>query len=164
MKTLSLIAASFVVFTSALVCQETRRKSTDIFEATVVRVEPWFPIKITCGVAIVYRLAEYRVDTVYRGHLHAGDDIVVRHLACNGNELDDLNAGDKVIVFARKLAKAEKGEWMTNKFGEEKTFECPGHNDQKCSEVQMVPGDAITIRFDADRLAKLIYPTVRPTK
>ena len=60
-----------------------------MFEAKVVRIEPWGPITITCGIVLVTRMAEYEIRTVYRGHIET-QRVIVRHLACNYNELDDL--------------------------------------------------------------------------
>ena len=68
------------------------------------------------------------------------------------------------MVFATKLSKPEKTNRWSGKFGKEMTIECPDGNNKKCLEVPAIQGDEVIIRYDADRLAKLIYPTARQTK
>jgi hypothetical protein len=161
-KRLLFIAATLMLLVCTLASQERAPKDADIFEATVVRIEPWGLIKISCGVAIVYRLAEYRVETVYRGHLHKGDQIIAQHLACNGNELDDLGVSNKVIVFAEKLSRPDKRDWATHKIaGGETAAACPDRSTEKCSEVRFAPGGPIVIRYRGLKVARLIYPTTR---
>lgn len=82
-----------------------------VFEATVSGVEPWRPIKISCGLMAIYRLAEYKLNAVYKGGLNS-EKVILEHLACSYNELSELNAGDKVIVVAEKLPRAENKSWM----------------------------------------------------
>jgi len=120
-----------------------------VFEATVVRVEPWGLVAISCGVAIVYRLAEYKIDVVYQGHLKRGQQLIVRHLACNHNELDELQPGDKVILEAVKLSKPEKRDWMTY--------------PKKLKLNEPMPSREVAVSYDAIKVAKLIYPTVNST-
>jgi hypothetical protein len=112
-----------------------------VFRAKVVRIEPWLPIKITCGIALVTRLAEYEVTNVYHGHIEMRR-IIVRHLACNGDELDNLQAGDEVIVVVRKLKRPENHVWRA-----------PLGQDNS--------GREITVQFDAVEVAKQVYPTTR---
>lgn len=110
-----------------------------VFSAKVIRIEPWMPIKITCGVALVTRLAEYEVTTVYRGHIDSRR-LTVRHLACNGDELDDLKAGDAVLVVAAKTKKPESHTWRRSPTGIEN-------------------GPALVVRFSAVAVAKQVFPT-----
>ena len=100
------------------------------------------PIKITCGVALVTRLAEYEVRTVYRGSLRSRR-VIVRHLACNGDELDNLKEGDDVLVVATRLRKPEAHTW--------RRFPTEENN-----------GPELIVRFDAVEVTKQVYPT--PTK
>lgn len=85
-------------------------------------------------------MAEFDVRIVYHGHLEK-QRVIVRHLACNYNELDDLKPGDIVIVVATKLAKPEKRSWMRY----------PIDTDAK--------GDVL-VTFDAVEVAKLVFPTI----
>ena len=158
------IAAMFLFYLAPLVGQEKARKGTEVFEATIIRIEPWGPIKISCGVAIVYRLAEYRVETVHRGHFHNGDDIVLEHLACNGNELDDLNAGDKVIVVAEKLSQPDKHPWSTIRTAADSGAECADRKTENCEQVRLAPQPKVTVWYRALKVAKLVYPTARPSE
>ena len=113
-----------------------------VFAAKVVRIEPWGPIKITCGVALVTRMAEYEIRAVYRGHIET-QRVIVRHLACNYNELDGLKPGDNVIVSASKLAKPEKHTWMSYPIG--------SHANEE-----------VLVSLDAVEVAKSLYPTNAP--
>jgi hypothetical protein len=160
MKKHMIAAAIFAYLVFPLTAQDKGRKNSEIFEATVARVEPWGPIKISCGVAIVYRMAEYRVDTVLRGHLHHGEQIVVRHLACNGNELDDLKPGDQVVVFADELRKHERKQWMTYKVTGEVDAKCLDKGTERCFEARFAPGETVLVRFGAEKVAKLIYSPI----
>jgi len=110
-----------------------------LFSAKVIRIEPWMPIKITCGVALVTRLAENEVKTVFRGHIDS-DRVIVRHLACNGDELDDLKVGDEVFLVVSPLKVPERRPWHTWSIGGEKAPE-------------------ISVRFNAVQVARQIYPT-----
>src|SRR5664279_135363 len=83
-----------------------------IFDAKVIKIEPWMPIKISCGVMLVTRLAEYEVKTVYQGHVDSRR-VIVRHLACHGDELDDLKAGEDVLIVVAKLKTPEVHVWRT---------------------------------------------------
>ena len=84
------------------------------------------------------RIAEYEVHTVYRGNIDT-QRVLVRHLACNYNELDDLKPGDNVIVIATKLAKPEKHTWMH--------FPIKG-------QIQ----EEVLVGFDAVEVAKSVFP------
>ena len=103
-------------------------------------------MKISCGVMIVYRLAEYRVDIVYHGDLHGMKQLTIEHLACNYNELDELKAGDKVIVVAEALSKPEKDHWMTYPIEE---------NSKETSPAS----SSISVAYRGIKVAKVIYPT-----
>lgn len=153
-----------LLFLAPLASQEKERKGTEVFEATIVRVEPWWPIKISCGVVIVYRLAEYRVETVHAGHFHSGADILLEHLACNGNELDDLKAGDKVMVVAEKLSKPDKHPWTTIKLAADFGAECADHKTENCEQVRLAPQPEVKVRYRALKVAKLIYPTAQSSE
>lgn len=113
-----------------------------IFSAKVVRIEPWGPIRISCGVALVTRMAEYEVRRVYRGHFDT-KRVIVRHLACNYNELDDLKPGDNVIVVATALAKSERKTWMSY----------PIDSNAK---------EEVTVKFDAVEVGKSMFPSDAP--
>lgn len=110
-----LIAAFAVVLVMVLRSVGADKKPTVVFEATVVRLQSWADIpKVGCGVLAIYRLAEYRVGSAYQGNIRSGEQAMVKHLACNHNELDDLKVGDKVIVIAEVLPRAEKEFWKTS--------------------------------------------------
>ncbi len=66
-----------------------------IFEGTVVKVGKAPPA--VCGVLAPYRLAKYHVDRVYEGS-YSQSEIVVDHLFCKMDVLEDFKVGDKVIV------------------------------------------------------------------
>jgi hypothetical protein len=110
-----------------------------VFSATVVRIEQWRPVKISCGVVLITRMAEYEVHTVIRGHIES-KRVIVSHVACNYDELNDLKPGDNVIVVARRLAKPEKRVW----------FSYPIDSGAK---------GEVLVEFDAVEVAKSIYPT-----
>jgi len=84
-------------------------------------------------------MAEYEVRSVFRGHIEK-QRVIVRHLACKNNELDDLKPGDNVIVVANELPKPEKHTWMS----------FPTKGD---------PKDEVLVRFNAIEVAKSVYPT-----
>jgi hypothetical protein len=113
-----------------------------VFDAKVVRIEPWGAIKISCGVALVTRMAEYEVRAVYRGHIET-QRVIVRHPACNGDELDDLKPGDEVIVVATELPRPERHTWMG--------FAPEGETRND-----------VLVRFNAVEVAKSIFPTIAP--
>jgi len=115
-----------------------------VFGARVVRIEPWGPIKITCGVALVTRMAEYEVSAVYRRHIKTRR-VIVRHLACNYNELDELKPGDNVIVLAAKLAKPERHTWMSH-------------------PIEVHANEEVLVSFDAVEVAKSVFPTNLPER
>jgi hypothetical protein len=130
------VLTAFLIFVFSVSAHaETRR----VFSAKVIRIEPWMPIRITCGVALVTRLAEYEVKTVFRGHVRSAR-VIVRHLACNGDELDNLEVGDAVILVVRPLKVPERRVWHTWSMGGDK-------------------GPEISVRLDAVQVAKQIYPT-----
>lgn len=160
MRRYLIAAAMLLCLVSAIGAQGHRPKHQVVFEATVVRVEPSGLMKISCGVAIVYRMAEYRVETAYGGDLRSGENVFVQHLACNGNELDDLNVGDKVMVVAERLAKPEKHQWHAYKAVGQTEANCPDKSAEKCFEVPVTEaGDVVTISYRAIKVAKLVYPT-----
>ena len=66
-----------------------------IFEGTVVKVGKAPPA--VCGVLAPYRLAKYHVDRVYEGS-YVKTEIVVDHLFCKMDVLEDVKVGDKVLV------------------------------------------------------------------
>ncbi|MGB7548372.1 MAG: hypothetical protein WBM14_11530 [Terracidiphilus sp.] len=139
------ILLSLLAFLTPLAAAKARPQV--VFSAKVIRIEPWGPIKITCGIALVTRMAEYEVRTVYRGHIET-KRVIVRHIACNYNELDDLKPGDNVIVVATKLAKPEKRTWMSY----------PIDGDAKDAK------DEVLVRFDAVEVAKSVFPTDAPKR
>jgi len=136
---------------------EAEKKHTVVFEATVVRIDTWGFMKFTCGVAINYRLAEYKVDAVYRGHLAPGQRVVVKHLACNWNEINDLQPGDEVLVVAESLKHPEKSFWQPtfDRTATERT------DTPKRDEITHVPlnSENVLAQFRALKVAKLIFPT-----
>lgn len=67
-----------------------------IFEATVLKVGKAPPA--VCGVLSPYRLAQYHVDRVYEGS-YGKTEIIVDHLFCKINVLEDVKVGDKVVVI-----------------------------------------------------------------
>jgi len=113
-----------------------------VFEATIVRLEPWGVPKISCGAFANYRLAEYKIDIVYSGTTAiAGQHIIAQHLACNYNELDDLKPGDKVLVVASVLRHPRTAQWDTMQSDTKKKAE------------------NVTVLYSGDRVAKIVYPT-----
>ena len=90
------------------------------------------------------RMAEYEIRTVYRGHIET-QRVIVRHLACNYNELDDLKPGDNVIVLASKLAKPEKHTWMS--------YPIEGHANEE-----------VLVSLNAVEVAKSVFPTNAPER
>ncbi len=51
-----------------------------------------------CGVTAPYRIAKYKVDKVYEGK-YEKDEIIVHHLFCRSDVLEELKKGDKVLVM-----------------------------------------------------------------
>jgi hypothetical protein len=129
-----------------------------VFEATVVRVEPWGPVRINSGVALVFRLAEYKIDKVAVGQLTPGSTQILKHLACNHNELDDLKPGDKVTVVAAILPKHEKRSWMVYPatLSDNKAANNPSKGIQ---EIPFPEGNQVVVSLEASTVAKIIYPT-----
>lgn len=72
-----------------------------IFEGTVVHIAPPVP---GSGVVMWYRLAKYRVDRVVYGR-YPHSEIVVHHLSMTGEELNNINVGDRVCVVAEEKEK-----------------------------------------------------------
>lgn len=52
---------------------------------------------ILCGVVAPYRIAKYKVEKVIEG-IYKNGEIVVDHLFCRSNVLEDLKPGDKVLL------------------------------------------------------------------
>ena len=121
------------------------------FEATVTRIDNWGLIKISCGVAIVYRLAEYTVTEPKTSQLHAGDKVTVEHLACNGDELDNLKPGDHVLVFAERLNHPEKRAWKPDLRGIP-IPPSPGTADS----IALPNGPPVLVRYRSDKLPELL--------
>ena len=65
------------------------------------------PIKITCGIVLVTRTAQDEIRTVYRGHIET-QRVIVRHLACNYNELDDLKPGARCHRLGKQVSEAQE--------------------------------------------------------
>ena len=128
----------FITFLILVCSMAANAESRIVLSAKVIRIEPWMPIKITCGVAMVTRLAEYEVNAVYRGHVDS-HRVIVSHLACNGDELDDLKIGDDVLLVVRTLRVPERHVWHA----------WPRDN-----------GPELQVRFSAVEVAKRIYPTL----
>ena len=137
---------------------QAEKKHTVVFEATVVRIDTWGLMKFACGVAINYRLAEYKVDAIQSGHLTLGKIIVAKHLACNWNELDDLKVGDKVVVTAEFLKHPEKGSWHSD-FQELPSD--PASASAETAKTHDNPPDSglFFVRCDVKKVVKLIYPS-----
>jgi hypothetical protein len=133
------------------------KKHKVVFEATVARVDKWGLIKLSCGVAINYRLAEYKVDLVRSGNLTPGEHILARHLACKGNELDDLKVGDKVFVEAELLKHPEKGSRRLPPNEADFASARKASKDGQEFEVPFKYEPAGLIRLNATKVAKLIY-------
>ncbi len=115
-----------------------KRKPHVSFEATIARIEPWGPIRMECGAYANYRFAEYEVGVVYDGQFVKGQKVVVEHLACNYNELDDLRVGDKVLLVAEVLDKPDVATW-----------------DHQPKDT----GERISIAYRGLAVGKLVYPT-----
>ena len=106
--------AAILLLATAIALPAQPRRHSVAFEATVTRIHTWGPIKISCGVASVYRLAEYSVTHSIQGHLHVGDTITVQHLACNGDELDHLKPGDHLLINAQRLNHPDLRNWNSD--------------------------------------------------
>lgn len=138
MKPFAIIIAVILI---AVACNA-QKKPSIAFEATVARIEPWGLVKISCGIAINYRLAEYTIGTVYSGKLVRGQVLPVKHLACNYNELENLKVGDKVLVVAEVLDTPDKVNWK----------QYPNSNATSQDKT-------LTISHRALSVGKLVYPT-----
>ena len=68
-----------------------------VFEGIVLRIGK--APAIVCGVTAPYRLVEYRVDRIYEGS-YDKPEIVVDHLFCQLDMLNELKVGDHVLVVA----------------------------------------------------------------
>jgi hypothetical protein len=66
-----------------------------VFVGSVIKIGP--SPRMRCGVVAPYRLAKYRVERVIEGN-YDQHEIVVDHLFCRGDELNDLKKGDVVVV------------------------------------------------------------------
>jgi hypothetical protein len=151
MKRILVIIA--VIFAIGSFAAQAAPRPTIIFEATVVRLDSWGLMKFSCGVAVNFRLATYKVDAVSRGHIAPGEQIFVQHLACNWNGLDDLKVGDKVIVVAEVLNHPEKRFWTPKLEGT--TLAQAKDGVVNISSKQ----EPALIRYNAVSVAKTIYPT-----
>lgn len=69
-----------------------------VFVGSVIKIGR--PPRVRCGVVAPYRLAKYRVERVIEGN-YDQYEIVVDHLFCRGDELDNLKEGDVVVVKVR---------------------------------------------------------------
>ncbi len=140
-----LTTAAALVLVIVLHSAGTDSKPTVVFEATVVRLQSWADIpKVGCGILAIYRLAEYRVGSVYEGSIRSSEQVMVKHLACHHDELDDLKVGDKVVVIAEALPRAEKEFWKTS------------------SEPRR--GEQVAVLYNAVKVAKVVYPTDKERK
>ena len=148
-----ILAAIVVIFAIGSFSAQAAPRPTAVFEATVTRLDSWGLMKLSCGVAMNFRLATYEVDVVYEGHIAPEEQISVLHLACNGNELDDLKVGDKVIVVAEVLKHPETYFWAPKLDG--------SASAQATDGVVNIPlkQEPMLIRYKAIRVAKMIYPT-----
>ena len=154
----SRLAASVVIFILVSGCQNDTRPrdfrsilislertacygEAAVFEGTVVRIQAWSQSRLSCGGFANYRLVEYRVEAVYAGKLRQ-QQVGVKHLACNYNELDELRIGDRVLVVAESLPNGpETLEWA---------------QDQQLA--QYATKNKINISFEGRRVARVIYP------
>jgi hypothetical protein len=87
---------SFSLLTSGSTAGSRKDGKWLIFEGTVLKVGKAPPA--VCGVLSPYRLAKYHVDRVYEGS-YVKTEIIVDHLFCKMNVLEDVKAGDKVVVI-----------------------------------------------------------------
>ena len=150
------LAATLLV-AAALALPAQPRHHPVAFEATVTRIDHWGPIKISCGVAIVYRLAEYTVSKPKTSQLHAGDKVTVEHLACNGDELDNLKPGDHVFVFAERLKHAEKRAWQPD-LHRISIPPSPGNT----GSIALPNGTPFPVRYRSNKLPELLQVTPGP--
>jgi hypothetical protein len=140
-----------LLLSAALALPAQPRHHPVVFEATVTRIDNRGLSKISCGVAIVYRLAEYTVTVPKTSHLHAGDKVTVEHLACNGEELDNLKPGDHVLVLAERLKHAEKRAWQPDLRGIP-IPPSPGTTDS----IALPNGTPVLVRYRSDKLPELL--------
>ena len=133
------VASVLATLLLGVLCGFTADKQQPIVvEATVIRVEPWGVTKTPCGTIINFRMAEYRVDTVYKGKIKSGEQIVVRHVACNYKELEELKGGARVILVATPLPQSEDALWAA---------------------TSLVQGERehVTVRYDGVKAATVTY-------
>ena len=67
-----------------------------VFEGTVIKVGK--SPGIVCGVTAPYRIAKYKVEKIYQGQYNK-TEIVVHHLYCRTDVLEDLKEGNRVLVM-----------------------------------------------------------------
>ncbi len=139
--------AAILFLAAALALPAQPRHHPVVFEATVTRIDTWGPIKISCGIAIVYRLAEYSVTHSIKGRLHPGDPITVEHLACNGDELDHLKPGDHVLINAQRLNHPDLRNW---------------NSDSRWRQVQPPPTSNGTIAIPESNTVPVNYFSDKP--
>jgi hypothetical protein len=136
------LAAILIVLIVASAPSLAGKKTYITFQATVLRIEPWGLAKIPCGVAVNYRLAEYSVSVPYEGNLTRGKKLVLKHLACNYTELDDLHPGEKVLVVAEVLGRVEMVMWNRGLESSKKSAD-----------------ERLNVAYLGVSVGKLVYPT-----
>lgn len=96
MRTLISTIVVCFLFTSASGQAKLRDNHWLIFEGTIIKIgrSPG----IVCGVTAPYRIAKYKVEKIYEGRYDKAE-IVVHHLFCRPDILEDLTAGDRVLVL-----------------------------------------------------------------
>ena len=130
-----------IVFFLILACSlQAKDKKQVVFSATIVRIQPWGLAKIACGITQNFRLVEYQVDMFFQGNLNSRI-VVVQHLACNYNELEELKAGDSVIVVADVMPSSERRFW----------------GNSLSSDTRVEP---LSVMLNAKAVAKVVYPAI----
>lgn len=136
---------------------QAEKKRTVVFEATVVRIDTWGLVKFPCGIAINYRLAEYKVDAMQSGRLTLGAHVVAKHLACKWNELDGIKVGDKVVVTAELLKHPETRSWQPTI--DKNAVELINHSEPDETINIPVKSESVLVQCDVKKVAKFVYPS-----
>lgn len=96
MRPLILVILSCLAFASVLGQTKTRESNWLVFEGTVMKIGR--APSVVCGVTAPYRIAKYKIEKIHEGRYDKAD-IVVHHLFCRTDVLEDLKDGDRVLVM-----------------------------------------------------------------
>lgn len=96
MRMLAMTLAACFLCTSLPGQTKSGEKKWLIFEGQVLKIGK--SPGMVCGVTAPYRIAKYRIEKIYEG-VYDGAEIIVHHLFCRTDVLEDLKAGDRVLVM-----------------------------------------------------------------